>query len=157
MRGVQDWKSSDRAALLFSIVWFKMQFYTVAEAERVLAGVTDIIHSRVRGLRACGWRWRRNAVEITTYLSLPSPSAFFSARVWVLNLPHSKLSLVIQGCEAWNRLAGMRTPDSVALEGADGLKKQFIWLGFTSASPLWNSGLQKTQRHVTCCSKHNYN
>lgn len=60
-----------------------------------------------------------------------------------------------QGREAWNRLAHMWTPDSVTAECADCLidaawlrsvqrvTEQFIWFWFTSASTLWNSGLQK--------------
>lgn len=103
LRELQDRTSSERAALLFFLVWFQMQLYTVGVAERVLAGVTDIIRRLAKGLSACGWRWRRNAVEITAYLSLPSPFVlgFFFSSV-------SSSDLASFSAEFWPKMRSMK-------------------------------------------------
>lgn len=90
-----------RRSVLTELLYYFASFdlkcsFTLLEKPSVSAGVTDTIRSYARGLRACGWRWRRNAVEITLYLSLPSPFVFcfFLARFWALILPRSRLGSV---------------------------------------------------------------
>lgn len=148
-----------RRSVLTELLYYFASFdlkcsFTLLEKPSVSAGVTDTIRSYARGLRACGWRWRRNAVEITLYLSLPSPFVFFFFSS-VLSSDRASFSAGFsdQGCEAWNRLTSMWTPDSLIdaawLRLVQRVTEPFIWFWCTSASTLWNSGLQKHDVDLT--------